>query len=284
MRLAWAAGFLVVVTPLQAVAQVSNGSMNGDTLGVMTADSPAVVQYEIDPFAAVVPWGPGERLEYRVKLGVFNAGEAYMDVIGIDSIRGEPSYHIQMALRGSLLFGAAKLDDHWDSWVDTRLMLTRRYIRDLKEPGYTTYRYYEFYPEELYWERTDNDESGDLATAFPLDDIAFIYYVRTLPLEVGKTYTVPRYFKKEGNPVVVHVEGKDAKKTVAGEFNTIVVRPTIKTRGLFSEGGEAELHFTDDENRYLVYMRIKVPVVGSVTLHLDNISSGTPIHPGATGY
>jgi hypothetical protein len=284
MRLAWAAGFLVVVTPLQAVAQVSNGSMNGDTLGVMTADSPAVVQYEIDPFAAVVPWGPGERLEYRVKLGVFNAGEAYMDVIGIDSIRGEPSYHIQMALRGSLLFGAAKLDDHWDSWVDTRLMLTRRYIRDLKEPGYTTYRYYEFYPEELYWERTDNDESGDLATALPLDDIAFIYYVRTLPLEVGKTYTVPRYFKKEGNPVIIHVEGKDVRETDAGTFNTIVVRPTIQTSGIFSEGGEAELHFTDDENRHLVYMRIKMPVVGSVTLHLRSITQGTPIHPGASGY
>ena len=280
----WAAGLLMVTTPLGGAAQASNGTAEGDSAGAVSVDTPSVVSYEIDPLAAVVPWGPGERLEYGVKLGVFNAGDAFMDVVGVDSIRGEPTYHIQMGLKASMLFGAAELDDKWDSWVDTRLLLTRRYIRDLKDTGYTTYRYYEFYPEELYWERTDNDESGDLATAFPLDDIAFIYYVRTLPLEVGKTYTVPRYFKKEGNPVVVHVEGKDVKKTDAGEFNTIVVRPTIKTRGLFSEGGEAELHFTDDENRYLVYMRIKVPVVGSVTLHLDNISSGTPIHPGATGH
>jgi len=283
MRLAWAAGFLVVATPLRVAAQASDESMNGVTADAVTADSAAVVQYEIDPLAAVVPWGPGERLEYGVKLGVFNAGDAYMEVFGVDSVRGEPSYHIQMALRASLLFGAAKLDDHWDSWIDTRLLLTRRYIRDLKEPGYTTYRQYEFYPEELYWERADNDESGALATALPLDDIAFIYYVRTLPLEVGKTYTVPRYFKKEGNPVIIHVEGRDVRKTDAGTFNTIVVRPTIKTSGLFSEGGEAELHFTDDENRYLVYMRIKMPVVGSVTLHLDRITQGTPIHPGGGG-
>jgi len=282
MHWGWTAGLLVVVTPFGVAAQTSNGTEQGDTLGGMTTDAPpAVVQYEIDPLAAVVPWGPGERLEYGVKLGVFNAGEAYMDVVGVDSIRGEPSYHIQMALRGSLLFGAAKLDDHWDSWIDTRLILTRRYIRDLKEPGYTTYRHYEFYPEELYWERTDNDESGDLATALPLDDIAFIYYVRTLPLEVGKTYTVPRYFKKEGNPVIIYVEGKDVRETDAGKFNTIVVRPTIQTSGIFSEGGEAELHFTDDENRSLVSMRIKRPSVGSVTLHLDKVTPGTPIHPGA---
>ena len=283
MRLGWTVGFLVVVTPLRVAAQVSNGSVNGGTVDAATADSAAVVQYEIDPLAAVVPWGPGERLEYGVKLGIFNAGEAHMEVIEVDSVRGEPTYHIQMALRGSLLFGAAKLDDHWDSWIDTRLLLTRRYIRDLKEPGYTTYRQYEFYPEELYWERADNDESGDLATALPLDDIAFIYYVRTLPLEVGKTYTVPRYFKKEGNPVIIYVEGRDVRETDAGTFNTIVVRPTIKTSGLFSEGGEAELHFTDDEHRYLVYMRIKMPVVGSITLHLDRITQGTPIHPGAGG-
>ena len=284
MRLVWAAGLLMVTTPLGGVAQGSNGAAEGDSADGVSVDIPSVVSYEIDPLAAVVPWGPGERLEYGVKLGVFNAGDAFMDVVGVDSIRGEPTYHIQMGLKASMLFGAAKLDDKWDSWVDTRLLLTRRYIRDLKDTGYTTYRHYEFYPEELYWERADNDESGDLATAFPLDDIAFIYYVRTLPLEVGKTYTVPRYFKKEGNPVVVHVEGKDVKKTDAGEFNTIVVRPTIKTRGLFSEGGEAELHFTDDENRYLVYMRIKVPLVGSVTLHLDNILPGTAIHSGATGH
>lgn len=283
MRLVWATGLLMVTTPFGAVAQASNETTGGDSVAGVTAEAPAVASYEIDPFAAVVPWGPGERLEYGVKLGVFNAGDAFMDVVGVDSIRGEPTYHIQMALKASMLFGAAKLDDKWDSWMDTRLLLTRRYIRDLKDTGYTTYRYYEFYPEELYWERTDNDESGDLATAFPLDDIAFIYYVRTLPLEVGKTYTVPRYFKKEGNPVVVYVEGKDVKKTDAGEFNTIVVRPTIKTRGLFSEGGEAELHFTDDENRYLVYMRVKVPIAGSVTLHLNKISPGTPIHPGEVG-
>ena len=62
--------------------------------------------------------------------------------------------------------------------------------------------------------------------------------------------------------------------------NTIVVRPTIQTSGLYKDGGDAELHFTDDENRYLVYMRVAMPVVGSITLHLEKIIEGTPIHAG----
>jgi len=46
------------------------------------------------------------------------------------------------------------------------------------------------------------------------------------------------------------------------------VRPTIKTSGLFGEGGEAELFFTDDAQHVLVQMRSKVPLLGSLSLLL----------------
>jgi len=249
-----------------------------DTPEAHHADS---VSYEIDPFAAVVPFGPGERLEYKVKLGIFNAGEAHMEVLGIDSVRGEPTYHIDVAMRGGLLFGAFKLDSRFESWLDTRLMMSRRYISDESYTGYSSYRHFEFYPDEMYWHQTDEDVIGDLPSALPLDDMAFIYFVRSLPLEVGQTRQYSRYFKEEGNPVVIEVLRRDVRETDAGTFNTIVVRPTIKTDGLFKEGGEAELHFTDDENRYLVYMRVGMPVVGSITLHLEKIIPGTLIHPEA---
>jgi len=54
----------------------------------------------------------------------------------------------------------------------------------------------------------------------------------------------------------------------AGRFPTIVVRPTIKTSGLFGEGGEAELHFSDDAYHTLVQLRSKVRRIGSLSLHL----------------
>jgi hypothetical protein len=242
------------------------------------------ISYETDPFTAVVPFGPGERLEYKVKLGFFNAGEAHMEVVGVDSVRGELAYHVDVSMRGGTLFGLLKMDNHYESWIDTRLIMSRRYISDVSNTGHSSYRSFEFYPDEGYWDQTDEGVIGELATALPLDDISFMYFVRSIPLEVGQTYTYSRYFKKDGNPVVLEVVRRDVREVPAGIFNTIVVRPTIKTSGLFDEGGDAELHFTDDENRYLVYMRIGMPIVGSITLHLENIVPGTPIHSGAAAW
>jgi hypothetical protein len=275
---------------LAADSRADDSATNGsEATGSETMDAPEThraeaVSYEIDPFAAVVPYGPGERLEYKVKAGIFNVGDAHMEVLGLDSVRGEPTYHVEMALKGSLLFGALKVEDYWSSWIDTRLITARRFISDVSNTGHSSYRSFEFYPDEMYWEQTDEGVIGELATALPLDDISFIYFVRSLPLEVGKTYTLPRYFKKDGNPVIIEVERRDVRETPAGTFNTIVVRPTIKTSGLFSEGGEAELHFTDDEHRYLVYMRVGMSVVGSITMYLENIVEGTPIHSGAAAW
>ena len=277
MRLVLGVMILGAATPTWVNTQ-EPPTLSEDSLVV--TDSSVTEDYVVDPLAAIVPFGPGERLEYQVKLGMIDIGKAHMEVVGVDSIRGEPAYHVQMAIRGSLLFGALNVNDQYDSWIDTRLITSRRYISDVHQLGYNRYRSFEFYPDEMYWEQTDEGIFGDLATALPLDDIAFVYFVRTLPLEVGKTYTLPRYFKKEGNPVIITVEGRDRREVPAGTFNTIVVRPTIKTRGIFSEGGEAELHFTDDENRHLVYLRSKIPVVGSVTLHLERLTEGSPIHPG----
>jgi len=255
-----------------------------EALDTAEAHRAADAPHEIDPFAAVVPFGPGERLEYKVKAGFFNAGEAHMEVLGIDTVRGEPTYHIDVAMRGSTMFGLLKMDSHYESWIDTQLIMSRRYISDVSNTGHSSYRSFEFYPDEGYWDQTDENVIGELATALPLDDISFMYFVRSIPLEVGQTYTFSRYFKKDGNPVVLEVLRRDVREVPAGTFNTIVVRPTIRTSGLFDEGGDAELHFTDDENRYLVYMRIGMPILGSMTLHLEKIIPGTPIHSGAAAW
>jgi hypothetical protein len=98
--------------------------------------------------------------------------------------------------------------------------------------------------------------------------------VRTLPLEVGKTYTFNRYFKEDGNPVTVKVLRRQKVTVPAGTYNTIVVQPIIKTKGLFSEGGQAELYFTDDERRILVQLKSKVKVLRSLDMNLTGYTPG----------
>ncbi len=233
---------------------------------------------EANPYVAPAPFGPGEHLVYNVKVGIFGVGEGHMSVYPVDTVRGNETYRAVMGIEGSLM--GLGVDDQYATWFDVYTLQSWRYIRDVKQVSYESFRHFEFFPERGTWERQDNDEFGDLGSQIPLDDIAFIYYIRTLPLEVGDTYTLDRYFKDDGNPVVIHVVRKDRRETDAGTFNTVVVKPVIRTDGLFGEGGDAELHFTDDDRRLLVYMKSNIPKFpGSLTLHLKSIQEGVPLHP-----
>ena len=230
---------------------------------------------------APVPFGPGEILRYQVKLGVFSVGEGHMTVVGLETVRGSPTYHVVMGISGGVPL--ARVEDEFHSWIDITTLTTRRFIQDIREVRYRAFRHYEIFPEERRYERMDADDAGDLPTSLPLDDIAFVYFVRTLPLEVGQEYSFDRYFRESGNPVILRVLRKETVTVPAGTFETIVVRPIIQTRGLFSQGGEAELYFTDDHRRLLVQMRSKVPLVGSISLHLRSITEGTPLRPVSRG-
>lgn len=236
-----------------------------------------------DPTAMPVPFGPGERMEYKVNLGLIDVGQGYLEVAGVDTVRGFPSYHLDLRIDASALFGAAHMNDRYQSWLDTRMLVSRRFMRDIDETGYQGRRVFEIYPEEKRWERVDADKADATPSVLPLDEISFLYYVRTLPLKVGEVYNLNRYFKLDGNPVTVRVLRKERITVPAGTFDAVVVQPVIRTSGLFSEGGEAELYFTDDAARTLVYLRSKVPLVGSLSLHLTKMTPGEPLNPARRG-
>ncbi|MGW8266881.1 MAG: DUF3108 domain-containing protein [Longimicrobiales bacterium] len=256
--------------PLSLVCLVVVPSLLAQVTGLPTRVEPRLEA------SADVPFGPGEMLKYDVRLGAFGRrGEGYMEVVGLDSVRGHTTYHVTMSIAGGLLF--AKVNDHYQSWFDVTNLVTRRFIQDVDEINYERFRHWELYPEERRFERPDNGREGDLPTDLPLDDVSFLYFVRTLPLEVGDEYSFDRYFREGGNPVVIRVLRKDTVTVPAGTFETVAVQPVIQTKGLFSQGGEAELHFTTDERRLMVYMKSKVPLVGALSLHLAEITEGTPL-------
>jgi hypothetical protein len=222
----------------------------------------------IDP----IPFAEGERAEYRVKLGAVSVGSGTMEILGIEHIDGEPTFHTRLHVKGGIPL--ARVDTRMDSWLDVDGLFSRRFEQDQHELRFKRHRIFDFYPESRSFRQRMSGEVGSLPTDRPLDDVAFLYYARTLPLEPGDSYTINRYFKEDGNPVVLNVLRRETITVPAGTFNTIVVQPIIKTDGLFGEGGEAEVYFTDDDRRILVYLRSSVPVVGSLSLSLREYEAG----------
>ncbi len=106
-----------------------------------------------------------------------------------------------------------------------------------------------------------------------LDEISYLYLIRTLPLEVGQTYRFDGYFEADGNPVVVDVLRRERVRVQAGTFETIVIRPVIQSGGLFGEEGEAEVYLSDDDRRLIVQLRSKMRV-GEITMFLRDYELG----------
>jgi hypothetical protein len=127
----------------------------------------------------------------------------------------------------------------------------------------------------LYVSIENPADSGTLASALPLDDVSFLYFIRTLPLKVGDEYTAARYYKLDGNPVTVRVLRTERITVPAGEFDAVVVKPIIRTKGLFSEGGEAEVWFSNDARHLPLKVRAKVSIA-TLTMELKRFSAGPP--------
>jgi hypothetical protein len=124
----------------------------------------------------------------------------------------------------------------------------------------------------------EGDREEQVTVAKPLDIGSFIYFMRTIPLEVGQTYTFSQYFKPSGNPVVIKVVRREKVKTPAGTFDAIVLQPTIKAKGLFSEDGKAEVWLADDSTRMMVQLKSDMSI-GSINMYLAKYQLGTPAKP-----
>jgi hypothetical protein len=222
------------------------------------------------------PYRTGERLVYETWVGFLGrVGQGSMEVGPLETIRGTPALNLRFAFAASAMFGTVTVDDLLQSWLDPVEMRALRFKKDQKEINYETHRVYEFFPDEGRWSRSDGStEEGRLASASPLDDVSFIYFIRSLPLRVGDRYVLNDYFKEDGNPVVIEVLGRQTVKVPAGEFQTVVVKPTIKTDGLFGEGGEAVFYFTDDSLHLLVLMQSRMPVLRTLELRLTSFDLG----------
>ena len=224
-----------------------------------------------------VPWAAGESLEYTVRLEGLNSGNGVMQVTGIDTMRGHPSWRLHFNIKGSTPFGLYHVDDSYDSWMDVESLNSLRFQQDLLEGGKKTQRNYDIFPARSIFRQEGKEERKSVAD--PLDDASLFFFVRTLPLEVGKKYVLEKYFNPEANPVVIQVVRKDTIDVPAGRFPCIVLQPTIKTNGLFSQNGHAEIWLSDDDHRILVQMKTRFYII-SLGLQLKKVTYGTPA-PGA---
>ena len=221
---------------------------------------------------AKVPFGPGERLEYEVRFGALKVGRAHMEVVALENLRGRPAWHTAFWVQGgNFLY---RVNDVYESWMDAETLSSLRFVQELEEGGKDIERSFEIYPERAVFVQTSRKPTKEeKSVSQPLDDGSFLYFIRTIPLVVGKTYDFDRYFRPDRNPVRIRVLRKERIRVPAGTFDAIVIQPVIKTKGIFSENGHAEVWLSDDNRHIMLQLKSKLSF-GSLNLYLRSYNAG----------
>jgi hypothetical protein len=112
-------------------------------------------------------------------------------------------------------------------------------------------------------------EEHDLDARCVTDLLSGIYYLGSLPLESGRTFSFP--LNDGGNTVTVNarVEGTEQIKTPAGTFNTYRVQPQAAS-GVLKQKGRVWIWYATDASRVPVQMRARM-YWGTLTLMLQRI-------------
>ena len=219
-----------------------------------------------------VPFTVGEELVYRASSSRFGKlGTGVMSVAGPEEVRGRQTYVLGFDFRGRM--GPAVLRDQTRSWLDPRTMASLRYRKTEKSPLGSRSQAVEMHLAERHWQAADGEEGG-MPTSTPLDELSFLFFLRTISLEEGTTYSLDRHFDARRNPVNIRVLERTRVSVPAGEFDVVKVEMRVKDPGRYKGEGVIRMYITDDARRIPVRIESSMPFVGSVTLALQSASPG----------
>jgi len=246
----------------------SAGSSSPASSASASSSSPVV---HVPP---AVPFPVGERLSFKAKYGIFSVGNATMEVIGIDTVHNVETVHIRFRISGGALW--YHLDQTIESWVGRYDFRSRRFSSVQDERDTHREHRYEIFPDSGFYREEGRDTT--FATVLePLDDAAFLYWIRTVPLEVGKKYEYARYFRPDRNPVIIEVLRRERVSVAGKKWQALVVRPRIpQGRGIFAEKSETHIWLSDDPQRIVLAIQSNFSF-GQVTLKLKDY-----VVPGVT--
>jgi hypothetical protein len=220
----------------------------------------------------VLPFGPGELLEFSIDYGIINAGGATMEVQEVRRIAGRTCFDIHTEARSNSVFSKVyKVWDRSQTFLDTQELLPWRYEKHQREGSYKKDLLIKF-------DRIKNVasyENGDQVAMHPhaQDELSAFYYMRAVPLEVGREVFVDTHTNRKNYPLKVVVHRRETITVPAGTFDCYVIEPVMREGGIFTAKGKLTIWITADERRMPVLLRTKI-VVGSISASLVKYREG----------
>jgi hypothetical protein len=218
-----------------------------------------------------LPFAPGDQCVYRGSGVLGRIGTGVMAVEGPEQVEGRSVYLLRFDFRGRV--GPATVEDHTRSWFDPAELASLRYTKRERTPISSRAQDVRMDWAARRWSSAP-EGGGAMSTASPLDELSFLYFIRTLPLKDGDVYTLTRHYEARRNPVVVTVLGRGPIRVPAGQFTAIEVLMRVKDPARYGGEGVIQLHLTDDARHVPLRIESAVPRAGRMVLSLESGSGG----------
>ena len=224
---------------------------------------------------AALPFRSGERLEYRVSLANGSkVGTASMWVEGPVGVRGSEAmlFRFDSRIRYMLVPGRSISS----SWFDPARGASLRFSKQERNPLSRHDESFELYPETKSWKSAAGD-SGSSVTSAPLDELSFMYFIRTLALTPGTVYSFDRHFDPARNPVRVSVVRREVIPTPLGELHVVRIEMRVRDPQHYEGEGIIRIHLSDDACKVPVRIESTMPIIGTAILTITAAHSPCPI-------
>ncbi len=222
----------------------------------------------------------GERMEYRVHYGIFNAGVAVLTIYPkIYMVHDRPCYRVEISGRSVGLFDLiTHIEDVWGSYLDTAAVVSQKFYQRIHEGKYKKKEIVEFdHPDQTAIAYRLDKETGAIKSKveFPMpentqDMVSGYYWMRTFDFDTiypGDQFVITGFYDDTVYHVKMEFLGREQLKTKAGVFNTLVVSPEMPENQFFSGKNPVRLWMSDD--RYKMPLKVKANLlVGAVEIDI----------------
>jgi hypothetical protein len=164
--------------------------------------------------------------------------------------------------------GPIRATDQNASWLDPARMTTLRYTTRERHLLARHDDAVDIFASEGRW--NGGGAAGELAMTDPLDELSFLYFVRTLPLTGDGAVSITRHFDVARNPTVLRVVARENVEVGAGRFRAVVVEMRVRDARRYHGEGIIRVSLSDDRCRLILRLESSVPGAGTATLSLQS--------------
>ena len=217
------------------------------------------------------PFHVGEKVTLEVSYFSVVAGDMTVETRGFSEVNGRKSYHFAGTAMSTSVFAMFyAIEDSFETYVDFETLVPVSYALHVKESKQLreVRTLFDWLAHKArYFDKKINDEQKleekneiwDLP-AYAQNVFSAAYYLRTFDLKPGlKTQFSVAH---EGKNLIATAEvlRRERISTAAGDFNTVVVKPTISLDGKFTPMGDVFIWLTDDDRKFIVRIESKIKI------------------------